>query len=214
MLSAAMAPLIPQNSVQSTHGPSEPLAPASLMMTTSETLLGELREAGQPAAWNKFVQLYSPLLYSWLRRTGMQEADAADVLQEVFRVLVIKLPQFEYDRDKSFRSWLRVIFLNVWKNYCRQSARHAAMLANLENCVGQDDIFSETQYRQQVVAAAMELLRPEFQPQTWQAFVGHGVENRSAAEVAAELGTTVGAVYSARCRVLARMRSYLQGLID
>ena len=32
------------------------------------------------------------------------------------------LPGFEYDRDKSFRKWLRTITLNIWRNHCRQSA--------------------------------------------------------------------------------------------
>lgn len=183
-------------------------------MTTSETLLGELRTSGRPDAWTKFVLIYTPLLYSWLRNTGLQEADAADLVQEVFRVLVVKLPQFEYDRDKSFRSWLRVIALNIWRNHCRQSARDAILLANLDDRIGQDDLFSETHYRHQVVSRALELIQPEFQTLTWRAFVGHGLENRPAADVAKELGTTVGAVYSSRCRVVARIRQYLQGLLD
>lgn len=184
------------------------------MVSTSETLLGELRGQDQPAAWAKFVQLYTPLLYGWLRRTGLQEADAADLVQEVFRVLVVKLSEFEYDRDKSFRNWLHGIALNLWRNHCRQSVRHANLLNNLPERPPADDAFHESRYQQFLLTNAMELVRPEFQESTWQAFVLHGVDQRPAAEVAKELGLSVGAVYSCRCRVVARLRNYLQGLLD
>lgn len=154
------------------------------------------------------------MIYHWVRRSGLQAADGDDLVQEVFRVLVVKLPEFQYDRGLSFRNWLRTIANNVWKNHCRQWARGTKPMDNLDELVGAEDVFSKEYFERQLADHAMELLQPEFQPATWKAFVEHGVNNRPAADVAEELGTTVGAVYAARCRVVARLRSFLEGMLD
>lgn len=73
------------------------------MTNTSPSLLKRLRRPEDQAAWDRFVELYTPLLYDWARRMHLQEADAADLLQEVFAVLVQELPRFDYDAQKSFR---------------------------------------------------------------------------------------------------------------
>src|SRR5947209_16334896 len=91
------------------------------MHTTSPSLLARLRRPDDPEAWDRLVDLYTPLLYHWARGTGLQEPDAADLVQEVFAVLVRKLPEFRYDEHKSFRGWLRKITLNKW----RDRQRHA-----------------------------------------------------------------------------------------
>ena len=183
-------------------------------MTTSETLLGLLRGPGQPGAWNQFVSLYSPVIYAWLKSKNLSDADAADLMQDIFSVLVVKLPQFEYDRDRSFRCWLRTITLNIWRNHCRQWAKREKPVENLSEVPERTDFFSEDEYRRQLTAQALEMIRPEFKATTWQAFISHGIDGRPAAEVAEELGTSIGAVYASRCRVVGRLRVYLQGLLD
>lgn len=184
------------------------------MLTTSPSLLHQLREPNDALVWNKFVRLYAPLIYNWVRRTGLQAADADDLVQEVFRILVQKLPEFQYDRGLSFRNWLRAIVNNVWRNHCRQWARSTKVMDNLDECVGQEDAFSKAYFERELADRAMELIQPEFHPATWQAFVEHGVKNRPAAEVASELQTTVGAIYAARCRVVARLRVFLHGMLE
>src|SRR5687767_6036182 len=75
----------------------------SPVYTTSHTLLQRIRQEGRPADWDRFVNLYTPLLYYWARRTGLQEADTSDLVQDVMALMVQKLPDFEYDRQKNFR---------------------------------------------------------------------------------------------------------------
>src|SRR5262245_37397575 len=93
------------------------------MNTTSASLLERL---GQPAerelAWNRFVRLYTPLLYHWARRLELSSADAADLVQEVFALLLRQLPRFAYDARKSFRGWLRIVTLNRWRDLRRRCA--------------------------------------------------------------------------------------------
>jgi RNA polymerase sigma-70 factor (ECF subfamily) len=73
---------------------------------------------------------------------------------------------------------------------------------------------SETEYRHWLVGRALELMRAEFQPTTWKACWECVVNSRPAADVAAELGISVGAVYMAKSRVLSRLRQELTGLLD
>jgi RNA polymerase sigma-70 factor (ECF subfamily) len=72
----------------------------------------------------------------------------------------------------------------------------------------------EAEYRQHLVGQAVRLMQGDFQPATWKACWGLVVEGRPVAEVAAELGLTLDAVYAARSRVLRRLRQELAGLLD
>ncbi len=99
---------------------SAPTLMVVLMNTTSASLLERLRQPGQEEAWTRFVELYSPLIYYWGRRTGLQAQDASDLVQDVFTLLLKKLPEFEYDRKQSFRGWLRMVTRNKWKENRRR----------------------------------------------------------------------------------------------
>jgi len=82
------------------------------MYTTSVSLLERLRQPGDQEAWSRFVRRYSPHIYDWARRQGLSAEDAADLVQEVFALLVQKMPDFKYDPHKSFRAWLRTVTRN------------------------------------------------------------------------------------------------------
>src|SRR5262245_60040259 len=87
---------------------------------TPASLLERLRRPDDREAWARFVELYTPLLYFWARRTGLQQADAADLVQEVLAVLFRKLLEFTYDKQRSFRNWLRTVTLNKWRETVRR----------------------------------------------------------------------------------------------
>src|SRR4051812_1055658 len=89
-------------------------------METPVSLLQRLRQPGAHRAWERFVELYTPLLYYWSRRMALQPHDAADLVQDVFAVLLLKLPEFRYDDNRSFRGWLRAVTVNKWRERCRR----------------------------------------------------------------------------------------------
>lgn len=185
-------------------------------MDTSASLLQRLREPQSQQAWTRFVQLYTPLLFHWARRLGLQETDAADLVQDVLTLLVRKLPEFTYDGNKSFRAWLRTVTHNCWRNRCRRvQLPHEANAPDVEELPAraEHDLLSETEYRQWLVGRALELMQREFQPSTWKACWECVVSGRPAAEVAAELGISIGAVYMAKSRVLSRLRQELADLL-
>jgi len=188
------------------------------MVTTSTSLLERLRQSGDAQAWARFVDIYTPLIYFWVRRIGVASDDVPDLVQEVFIVLIRKLPEFQYDRRRSFGAWLRVTTENRCRDYLRRQRSNRETpnsVDSVEPSLPDDvELFTETEYRQFVARRALELMRTEFQPTTWKACWEHVVSGRSAAEIASELGISPNAVYVAKSRVLRRLREELADLLD
>src|SRR3954471_10251517 len=90
------------------------------MDTTHASLLERLRLPEEQAAWERFVQLYTPLLHRMALRLSVPETDEADLLQEVFAVLVRELPEFKYDPRLLFRGWLWTVLANKWREQRRR----------------------------------------------------------------------------------------------
>jgi RNA polymerase sigma-70 factor (ECF subfamily) len=188
------------------------------MESTSTSLLRRLRDPRAREAWDRFVQLYAPLLYTWASHMGLQDADAADLVQDVFTVLVQKLPEFAYDRHQSFRGWLWTVTKNKWREHHRRRASRGKEVGDafLPDAASPDprSALEEVEYRRHLIARALEVMRDDFQPSTLRACWEHVVVGRPAAEVAAELGMSEGAVYVAKCRVLRKLRQELDGLLE
>lgn len=188
------------------------------MESTPGSLLDRLKNPNESTAWTRFVHLFTPLIYREARRAGLQPADAGDLVQDVLLVLSRKMPEFQYDRQRSFRGWLRTVTLNkLRENARRKVGRHPAGAVPADEVVDPvrfDLLLEESEYRRVICRQALDLMRAEFSPTTWQACWEHVVSGRSAAEVGAELGLSEGAVYVAKCRVLKRLRKELDGMLD
>ena len=77
---------------------------------TRQSLLARIRDAHDDLAWSEFVGLYSPFIYAFMRRRGLQPADAADVTQDVMRTVFCSLDGFQHSHQRgAFRSWLVTI---------------------------------------------------------------------------------------------------------
>lgn len=186
------------------------------MHSTPVSLLDRLTTGTDAAAWDRFVELYTPLLMRWCTRLGLGEADAADFTQDVFVVAVQHLPHFRYDPAQSFRAWLKTVLMNTWRKHHRKAARAPAAGGD-PGLVPADDpaqLVDEAEHREFLVRRALAVARSDFEPLTWRACWEFVVNDRPAAEVAAELGVTVNAVYLAKSRVLRHLRTELAGLLD
>ncbi|MHC4402267.1 MAG: RNA polymerase sigma factor [Planctomycetota bacterium] len=62
---------------------------------TRPTLLLRVRDAADGQAWSQFVRIYSPLVYRYARRRGLQDADAADVTQDVLQTVAGAIGRFD-----------------------------------------------------------------------------------------------------------------------
>jgi len=183
------------------------------MHSTPATLLERLRRDTSPADWVRFVRLYTPLLFAWSRRLGLQESDAADLVQDVFLQLVRVLPGFQYDQHRSFRRWLHTMLLNKWRDRPRRP--NAVPLDGQQIAADfqavPDDV-AERDYRQYLTGRALQLLQHEYATPTWKAFWEYVVQDRPGSEVAREMGMTVNSLYLIKSRILGRLRQELGGL--
>lgn len=192
--------------------------------STSTSLLGRA-EAGEDQAWRRLVDLYSPLVYEWCRRHGLQAEDAGDVAQEVFAAVARSIEGFRRDRpNDSFRGWLWTITRNKIRDYFRnrkgqpdaQGGTGAQMrLAELPEQPPDASISSVPGGGgDSLQRRAIELVRAGVEERTWQAFWRVAVEGEAAAAVAQQLGISVQAVYDAKYRIRRKIRQEFDGLIE
>lgn len=184
------------------------------MEATPASLLYRLREPSNDEAWRRFVNIYTPLLYRWAERWGLQSQDAADLVQEVFVVLLQSLPKFDYDPQRSFRAWLHTVVRTKWCDWHRRRGRVVVDDAGLSGVESTPEWAAreEAEFRSHVIGRTLQLLAEEFGPTTIAAFRATAIEGRSASDVAAELELTENAVYLARGRVMRRLRMELEGM--
>jgi RNA polymerase sigma-70 factor (ECF subfamily) len=189
---------------------------------TRASLLLRLRDDSDAEAWQEFVRLYGPIVYRFARKRGLQDADAADLMQEVLRSVATAAGKLEYDPQRgSFRGWLYTITRNKIytflerRRHREQATGDSAMQQRLQAAPDRDSELEaswDQEYQQQLASRAMETIRAEFQPGTWQAFWLTAVEGIAAKDAAVQLNSTPGAVYVAKSRVLARLREEVQRL--
>ena len=195
-------------------------------LATRPSLLMRVRDAADDAAWGRFVDAYTPLVYNFCRKRGLQAADAADVAQDVMKAVAAALPRFDYEpRRGRFRDWLFRVTRSKLSNFHRVRQRHPVgsgetdvheLLQEQPDLGAADPAEAEgwqQSWRQQTFDWAVKVIRDEFQAATWKAFWETAVEGRAVKEVGDELGMSAGAVYIARSRVLSRLREAV-GQVD
>lgn len=190
---------------------------------TSVTLLGRVRES-DPGAWERFVNLYGPLVFRWCRRAGLQDADAADVGQDVFRTVARSINDFEHGRNGgSFRGWLWTITRSRIYDFLRKHDRSVRgvggsdaqmRLLELADVDLDSDDPTDDDDKLQLIRRGVEMVLVNCKEQTRQAFLRVVIEGHHAADVARDLGMTVNAVYVAKSHILRRLREELAELIE
>jgi RNA polymerase sigma-70 factor, ECF subfamily len=181
-------------------------------------------QSGETNAWKDLVDLYRPLILSWLNRQGVPPGDLEDLSQEVLLSVVKYLPGYQHSGQRgAFRSWLRTIVCSRTADYWRtinagtQAQGGSGATAALQEIADPDSELNrqwDEQHDRYVLNCLLDLMEEEFEPITLKAFRRLALDGASGAEAAQELGLSVAAVYMAKSRVLARIRQEAEGLID
>jgi RNA polymerase sigma-70 factor (ECF subfamily) len=189
---------------------------------TRPTLLVRLRDPLDEQAWSQFAEIYVPLVYGFARKHGLQDADAADLTQDVLRSVSAAIGRWDYDPLKgTFRGWLFTVARNKLRDFLSSQARHGqgtgdtalhTQLAQHPDRTADELAEWEQEYQRQLFHCAAEVVRSEVEPHTWQAFWAAAVEGRPPKLVAADLGISVAAVYMAKSRVMARIKQKVREL--
>lgn len=184
---------------------------------TRQTLLLRLREGNDSLAWHQFVEIYAPLVFGYLRKKGLQDADAADLTQDILNVVSQAMPKFFYEPERgTFRAWLFTIVRNRWHNFRQRGQKLMTGESDLfDQLPAQENDEAEMwkqEYRQQLFQYAASQVKQEVAEKNWQAFWQTAVENQLAKDVANGLGMSVSAVYMARSRVLAQIKKCIAAI--
>ncbi len=166
------------------------------------------------------VNLYGPMIYRWARTAGLQSADSADVVQEVFRAVAMYIADLDADRPtEGFRGWLWTIARSKLMDHFRARAGAPATGEEaLEQTVAHEPELREPDDLKTpspdvaMVHRVLPAIRPDFDDTTWEAFWQMAVQNRTAAEAPTLLEMSRrSAVRQAKYRVLKRLRQELSG---
>jgi RNA polymerase sigma factor (sigma-70 family) len=186
---------------------------------TRASLLVRLRDARDAEAWRLFAGLYGPLIYRFGRRHHLQDADAADLTQDVLQSVSTAVARLEYDPGRgSFRGWLFTLVHRRLADLLARQQRQGRASGDsdtrdlLQNLPAEEEDHWNREYEQRLFAWAAGKARREFALSTWRAFWQTAVRGQGAQEVGKALGLSVGAVYVARSRVQARLRQLIAEL--
>ncbi len=188
---------------------------------TRASLLVRIRDARDQEAWRQFVRIYAPVVYGYARERGLQDADAADLTQEVLRAVSAAAGRLNYDPKRgSFRGWLFTVAHHKVYDLLAQQRRQGRGTGGADGqerleaqpARDEDKALWDREYEQRLFNWAAEQVREHFHDSTWQAFWQTAVDGKSGKEVAEHLGMTVAAVYLAKSRVMARLRVQIQQL--
>ena len=200
-----------------------PITQPSLL--TRHSLLMRLRDSQDQEAWLTFVAAYAPVIYRFLLKQGVQDADALDVSQDVLVSVAADIGKFEpcEDRSGSFRKWLFTIVRSRMIDHRRRGKKQPCGSGDsrveqvLSEISAAGDGLEEqwaSGYFETVFHAAANQVRADFQPSTWQAFWRTTFEDEAPANRRGGYRPDPEAVYLAKRRVLLRIQKqidYLEG---
>jgi len=187
--------------------------------STRVTLLARLRQDGDSDAWKTFVNLYTPLVFRFCRSRGLQDADSRDVTQQVLAIVHRTIGKFEYDRQRGrFRNWLGAVTSHeITRNQRKQRRPGKGVgdgwgddLAKLATATS-DPMWVE-EFNSYIFERALERIRPEFEPEVWQAFELTWLKDTKPKDAAGKIGKPSAWVYKARYKVIERLRKELEFL--
>jgi RNA polymerase sigma-70 factor (ECF subfamily) len=187
---------------------------------TRPSLLVRIRDPGDAEAWRTFLSTYTPLVFGYCRRYGLQDSDTADVTQEVMAQVARSMRGFAYEPDRGrFRDWLGAVtrsklveFFRGRDRAPRPSGGDAFDLDKLAST--EADTLWDDEFRARVLRVAMDRVKPCFEPPSWRAFERTWLDGIAAAAAARELGLPIEAVYLAKSRVLKRLREEVMALAE
>ena len=185
---------------------------------TRESLIIQVRDPENRVAWEQFVAIYRPVIVRAAVARGMQAADAQDLAQQVLLAVASAIGDWERrDQSTRFRHWLRRVTRNAIVNAFSRGPKDRAaggssiheLLAQHRQPAPETESLIDWEYRRELYLQAASIVQRDVQPETWRAFeltVIDGVSNQAAAK---ELGKSLGTIYTARCRIMQRLRNVI-----
>lgn len=194
------------------------------MSVTSLTLLERLKLKPSDTDWQRFHDVYQPLICGCLFRVPGLRDEVDDLTQDVLVVVFRKIAEFDRKRVGSFRAWLRQVTVNRIRSCWRERIKRPQVglqdtstedfLNRMEDPTSELSAAWDREYDQNVFDRILAIVKDDFQEETWLAFQRFALEGLSAATVATELGISTNAVILAKSRIMKRLREEAGELLD
>ena len=181
---------------------------------TSLTLLQGLKRADQ-AAWDRFVDIYGGLIYSWCGRYGASSQDCSDLLQDILLKVSKGISGFSRsDARSTFRGWLRTVSKHTVLDYLRKQQGHRPAVGGEDPTIDLAESIEPAEERAEltmIIERAYNVMRTDFNERWCQAF-DLLLDGYTSSEVAEKLGMTPSAVRQANFKIRRRLREELRDM--
>ncbi len=189
---------------------------------TNYSLIGRVQALGDGASWEEFLAIYQPVVLRMARNRGLQDADAQDVMQQIFLSISRAIQGWQEDPNQPpFRAWLSTVARNAITKHLSRRPRDAAsgsssvfeMLHQLPDADSTSKEF-ENETRLEIFRCAADQIRNEFTPETWNVFWKTAVEGQPITNVTRSTGKSAGSIYVARFRVMSRLKEKINEIVE
>ena len=167
-----------------------------------------LRHKRDDLSWEEFVAAYERYIYLLIRGMKMGHHDAEDLVQGVMLAIWQKIPEFEYNPDRSkFRTWICRITRNKVVDYIRSSTSESNKINSYvleDSCIPEIEQLAENEWKAHVTDKAWETVQKNFEENSLACFQlmkkGEPVE-----KIAEKLNISESSVYVYSKRVKDRL---------
>jgi len=214
--------------------------PSDELIPTRWTLLSRLKDADDADSWQEFFDTYWRLIYSVAAKSGLTDAEAQEVVQEVVIGVARKMPEFRCDPAAgSFKAWLLQVTRRRIVDQFRkrqpwsptqsphgpetpagtapaEAADGTARTSTIERVPDSASYDLEAawegEWRQHLLDQAMARVKRTADPEQFQMFDLHVRLGLSAREVARKLDVSLPRVYFAKYKIRALVKRQAQRL--
>jgi len=188
------------------------------LIPTRVSLLGRLKDWQDQAGWQEFFDTYWPLIYGVARQSGLNDAEAQDVVQETMSSVAKHMPRFVYNPAiGSFKTWL----LNMTRWRIADQMRKRVPVAEFSVRIGDStagidanpvdhladpaslnlNALWETEWEENLLTAAIARVKRRSDPEKYQIFDLYAQKGLPAEKVASIFGVSIDQVYLIKHRL-------------
>jgi RNA polymerase sigma-70 factor (ECF subfamily) len=195
---------------------------------TRATLLARLRRSEDHSAWRDFFTTYWPLLVSVSRRSGLSEADAEDVAQDVLAMVARQMHGFQYDPARgSFKAWLLTLTRRRIARHWRRGEKdrdhlqerpptqtgETGFLERMPDKQGDAlDAVWDAEWERNILDAALRRVRARVSARQFQIYALAALQEVPLRTICSALGVNAAQVYLAKHRVGRLLKAELRHL--
>jgi RNA polymerase sigma factor (sigma-70 family) len=173
-------------------------------LATRRSLLHRLRNLDDRAGWQEFFETYWRLIHAVAKRSGLDEFEAEEVVQETVISVARKIPEFRYDPSiGSFRGWLLTIarwrIADQFRKRNTEESATSDQIADLATA-NFESIWAE-EWERHLLSGALAILKRKVSSEQFQLFECYVIKGWSPQKVAEALGVRINSVYLAKNRL-------------